>query len=183
MLPATATEPEVATLPATAAEPAVAMLPATRHRPAVATLPATAALPATAELPATATLPDAAGCRHDGDTIRPVDARPRRTVDDRAGAASTEHRVLLASVTTTRARRLGRAATRGDQPASWSTEMIPGAARRRSITSAGTAAVGAISITAVPLTLARPTSMSAMFTPASPSMVPTTPITPGGRRS
>ena len=34
-------------------------------------------------------------------------------------------------------------------------------------------------MTAVPASSARPTSMSAMFTPASPSSVPTVPMTPG----
>ena len=51
--------------------------------------------------------------------------------------------------------------------------MMPGRRRSASTTSAATGSDGAINITAVPGSVARPTSMSAMLTPASPSSVPT----------
>ena len=63
-------------------------------------------------------------------------------------------------------------------PRGW-TEMMPSVRRSRSMSWEGTAVVVARTITADPGVGVRPTSMSAMLTPASPSSVPTMPITPG----
>ena len=56
--------------------------------------------------------------------------------------------------------------------------MMPGEPASVAITWSGTIAVGAMSMTAVPSSSARPTSMSAMLIPALPSRVPTVPMTP-----
>ena len=65
------------------------------------------------------------------------------------------------------------------RPDSGWTEMMPGSRRSSSIRPVGTASVVASTMTAEPGVGVRPTSMSAMLTPAWPSAVPTTPIMPG----